>query len=254
LYDQGYFDPGAKIGLVRFDAPPFVRVSNSTLKPRLAAHGLKLTEEIGVATPQSTGDLGPMSSQLSNAILKLRSSDVDHVLFLDLGQEMSFFFFPQAESQGYRPRYGLSSYQGMNLMLANVPHQQFVNSVGVGFQPSMDMALANDPGGPALAPCKQAYADAGFGATNVGGANAVRGRSLYCDAFFFLKASYEKSASTTVSGLRVGADGLGTSFQATMPLGTQFGANRWDGAAVARGYTYFPDCECFKYNAMNRAM
>ena len=241
LYAQGYFDPGAKIGLVRFDAAPFQRVTNDVIKAHLAAHGLHLTDDIAVATPQSTGDLGPMSSQLGNAILKLRSDGVDHVLAFDLGGELSFFFYPQAESQGYRPRYGFSTYQNMTLLTANVPHAQFVNSLGVGWSPQLDVLPANDPGNAMSTFCKQMYNSAGL--------ESIAGHSLYCDAVYFFKDALEKASSISVAGLRDGAAALGTTFQASYLMGSFFGPGRYDAAASSRDFSWVESCQCFRYGA-----
>jgi hypothetical protein len=176
---------------------------------------------------------------LSNAILKLRSDGIDHVLAFDLGSELSFFFYPQAESQGYRPRYGLSSYQQMNLLLGNVPHAQFVNSLGVGWSPVLDVAPANDPGSPMAATCKKIYTSVGL--------KSETGRSLYCDAVFFFKEALTRAPSISVAGLRAGAAALGASFQASYNVGSFFGPGRYDSPAMARDYSFQQSCDCFKY-------
>jgi hypothetical protein len=239
LFDQGYFDPGAKIGLVRFDASPFTNVTDDTIIPTLASHGLHLTDDIAVATPQSTTDLGPMSSQLSNAILKLRSDGVDHVLVFDTGAELTFFLLPQAEAQGYRPRYGFNSYQDMNLMLQNVPLPQLEHSLGVGWSPVLDVAPADDPGSAMAAMCKKIFLTAGL--------TSATGRSLYCDTVYFFKDALEHAPSFTASGLRAGASALGDSFQASMLLGTTFDGTRYDGASMTRDFAYVDSCQCFRY-------
>lgn len=245
LFAQGYFDPGAKIGLVRFDAAPFTRVTDTVLKPALAAHGLHLTDDIAVATPQSTTDLGPMSGQLSNAILKLRSDGVDHVLIFDLGTELTFFLLPQAEGQGYRPRYGFNSYSNMNLLLQNVPHAQLERSLGVGWSPVLDVAPADDPGSPVASMCKSIYHAAGL--------TSATGRSLYCDTVLFFKAALERATSISAAGMRDGVSSLGTSYQASMLLGTAFDASRYDGASATRDFAYLDSCGCFEYRT-TRAM
>ena len=238
LVAQDYFTPG-KVGLVRFDAAPFTRVTNQVLKAHLAAHGLTLTDDIAVATPQSASDLGAMSSQLNNAILKLRNDGITHVLVLDLGSELSFFLLPQAESQGYRPRYGLSTYQNMNLLMSNVPHVQFHNSRGVGWSPILDVPLTADPGSAMATNCKHIY--------NAVGLKSDTGRSLYCDVVYFFKDALERAPEISPAGLRAGAAALGSNFQASYSLGTVFDGSRYDGPSMTRDFAFDEGCDCFKY-------
>src|SRR5205085_9090954 len=81
LAPGGFFEGKPKVGLVRFDAPVFERISNNVLKPRMQEHGLKFTDEIPISSPESIAAFSSVSSQVSNAILRLRNDGVTHVMF-----------------------------------------------------------------------------------------------------------------------------------------------------------------------------
>ena len=55
-----------------------------------------------------------MNAQLSNAILRFRRSNVNRVLFFTVMGEFHFFYFRQADSQGFTPRYGVSSFDAIS--------------------------------------------------------------------------------------------------------------------------------------------
>ena len=54
LVSMGYFDNGAKVGLIEFDAAPFQRMA-AAMKARLAYHHLSLTDE-QTTTEKAKGD------------------------------------------------------------------------------------------------------------------------------------------------------------------------------------------------------
>ena len=199
------------------------------------------TDDIPVNTPASTTDLGNMSSELSNAVLRLRTDGVDHVIFFELGAELSYFYFPLAESQGYRPKYGIQSYQLPTLLVQNTPTAQFVGAEGIGWLPGDDVNPPDDPGGQAAATCKQLF--------NAVGLKGGTGRSVYCSDLFFLQAALDRAPSISVDGLRIGTESLGSSYQASGNIGTTFGPGEYDGSSLARQLSYVPSCTCFRYGA-----
>src|SRR5581483_8120263 len=152
----GYFDGNPKVGLVRFDAPVFQRISDNVLKPQMKAHGLKFTDEIAISSPESIAAFSSVSSQVSNAILRLRNDGVTNVMFLENAGILPFLFMPAAESQGYRPRYGLSSSDIPATQESQVPTVQLKGSLAVGWLPGSDVGNDQQPtGNPAALQCFQ---------------------------------------------------------------------------------------------------
>jgi hypothetical protein len=223
LLEAGYFKGDPKVGLVRFDAPVFKRVSDGVLKPRMASHGLKFTEEIAVSSPESVAGFSSSSSQISNAILRMRNSGVSHVMFLENAGILPFLFMPAAESQGYRPRYGLSSNDIPATQEDQVPKVQLVGSVGVGWLPGSDVANENYPPGNAVH--DQCLAVAKAAGTSESGFYV----QPPCDTLLFLRTVLDNATDLTTDGMRAAVEQLGASYASPVTFATAFGPGRYDG-------------------------
>jgi hypothetical protein len=246
LLEAGYFKDNPKVGLVRFDAPVFQRVSDGVLKPRMASKGLKFTEEIAVSSPESVAGFSSSSSQISNAILRLRNSGVSHVMFLENAGILPFLFMPAAESQGYRPRYGLSSNDIPATQENQVPPQQLIGSVGIGWLPGSDVSDAQyPPGNTAFDQCLAVSKAAGVSASG-----------FYtqppCDTLLFLRAVLDRATDLTTDGMRLAVEGLGPSYPSPMTFGTAFGPGRYDGASKYRILFFDTACECYRFTGSTR--
>ena len=240
LAAQGFFTPGARVGLFRFDDPVFAHLTETVLKPRLAAHGVTLVDQYAVSAAQDSAGLSDMAAQLNSGIVRFRSEAIDHVIFFDLGSELSFFYFPEAEAQGYRPHYGLNSYQAFELLAENAPKAQFAGAIGVGWTPGADVPPAHDPGGnPQAVTCQKAFVAAGL----AGGS----GRSVLCDEAFLVTTALDATTDLTVNGLRAAIEGLGTSFLAPTAFATDLGPRHHDGAVALRYVKFDGGCGCFAY-------
>lgn len=238
LFAQGFFAKGARIGLLRYDTPIHKKFADGVIKPALASHGLKLTSEIAVRSPASAGGAGDTAGQLSNAVLRLRSANVDHLLFVPTGAAMPFIFGPVAESQGYHARYGVNSLDIPRFLAQNLPAAQLRNALVVGWTPAADIVSSAD------LPNKADAAEARcFNLTRDHTDFSVR----FCDGLFFLKTALEGVAGTTPADLRGAVDRLGTRFDSPYTFSTRFGAGRHDGAAAWRPLGYVEACQCFRY-------
>jgi ABC-type branched-subunit amino acid transport system substrate-binding protein len=238
---MGYFAYGAKVGLLRFDAPVFTRITEKVLKPAMAAHGHSFVKEVAVREPSGVSDFGGMAAELNNAIVTFRSAGVDHLMFLENAGEIPFFFMQQADSQSYRPIYGLTSADIPETQAAQQPPAQLKGSMVVGWQPPNDTYEAQHPkGNPAWDLCKSVMKKYG-----------VSGAGFYvdsiCDTVLFLRTVLPKVTSFSTAGLREAAAGLGTSYTSPMTFATSFGRNRFDGATTVRGARFDDACTCYKY-------
>ena len=243
LVETGFFDKGAKIGLVKMDAPVFERMATG-IKSRLAAHGLSLTDEAAVTTPTSVADIGTVGGQLNNVILSFRSKNVDHVIFAEYNGIIPFVMTSEAEGQSYRPRYGLSSSDLPNTVASQAPAAQLARAIAVGWMPANDVVNTEDKRGGNYALCNKIAHDEGV----QGGAGGQRLYMGYaCDGLFFLKAALDRATALTPAGLRAAAEGLGATFDSPFTYSTQLGPGRHDGASSVRFSTYDAGCTCFKY-------
>lgn len=241
---EGYFVPKGGYGVLRFDTPGYARTYYEVVEPAIRREGVTVAEEVVVHQPEAVANFGSMNAELGNAVLRLRAANIDHVMILDEGT-MSFFFMPAAESQGFRPRYGLHSQNIPQVLAANVPAAQLGGSIGAGWVPTLDVDFAQDPDDqPAAAQCRAVYEQAGISfADRVAESFAMR----YCDSLTFLRDALALAPTVDARGLRAGVDSLGSGHASALTFQTSFAPGKYDGADVLRPFAFDDECACFAY-------
>src|SRR5205807_7206663 len=228
LSDQGFFDKGAKVGLIRFDNPENERTEKNVVRPALAAHGVTLTDTYAFKVPGSTAAISGTANEANSAVLRFRAKGVDHVIFQLTLTALPFLFMPAAESQGYRPRYGFSSGDIPDFLTQNVPAGQLDRSAVVGWSRIADKGQRQSfADTAAMRTCMKIIAHAGL--TYPG-----EGYGVVCDPFFFLQAALNKAPRVSAAGFRAAVDALGTSFALLDTPATRFGPNRFTGPDAVR--------------------
>ncbi|HZN16222.1 MAG TPA: hypothetical protein VFB78_18285 [Acidimicrobiales bacterium] len=249
LFDAHYFEGNPKVGLVRFDAPVMQRVTNDVVKPAMKAHGLAFTEEASISEPESIAGFSSASSQISNAILRLRAAGVTHVMFIENAGILPFLFMPAAESQGYRPRYGMSSNDIPDTQASQVPPEQLPGSLAVGWLPPSDVGEENvPPGNAAHQKCIDIMKAAGLG--NLTGFYV----QPPCDTIFFLRTVFDRATDLTNEGIRAAAEQLGTSYNSPLTFTTKFAPGRTDGADSYQIMSFNSDCTCYRFSGPVKPM
>jgi hypothetical protein len=240
LNAAGYFGGGAKVGLVKFDAPVYERMA-TRIRTAMKRRGLSFTKEIAIATPASLSDFGGMSGALNNAIVQFRSAGVDHVMFAASG-ELPFFFMSQAESQSYRPRYGLTTNDVPSTQVGRgVPAAQFTNALAAGWEPTNDVGDAHITSPwPGLQLClsimkKYNVPPDGYYSDS------------HCDSMFLMRRVLEAHPVFSVGAMQSTVNGFGTSFNASLTPATYFQSGRYDGASRLRLAKYDPGAGSFLY-------
>lgn len=245
LVDQGFFDASSKLGLIRFDGARFGRIADTTIKPRLASHGIEVAEEVAITFPGGASGLGAVAAELSSTVLRFRTAGVDRVMFVDWSGLLPYFFMPEADSQSYRPRYGLTSVDIPHFLQVNVPAAQLAGAVGVGWMPAEDVDFPQEPGGnPAATTCLDIMDAAGQQLVERTTVTLALG---YCDGVFLLQAALHRSRDVSVSGLRAGIESLGDGYASPQTGATMFGPGRHDGPSTVRHLAFSDDCTCFSY-------
>jgi ABC-type branched-subunit amino acid transport system substrate-binding protein len=243
-----YFANGAKVGILSFDAPVYARVLGR-LRAEMKRLGHAFTTEVSVAPPPSISDFGAMSAAIGNAILKFRQDGVDHVMFA-ASAELPFFFMAQAESQQFRPRYGLSSNDGPDTQInIGAPDAQLRGALVVGWLTATD--VADDKAGSVRSAtvklCESIMAKYGAEASGFYS-------DSHCDSMFFLRRVLERATGTSVRAIQSAADSLGTSYLSPLTMATSFRHGFGDGASRWRLASYSSDCTCFKYSGPQRPL
>jgi hypothetical protein len=247
LVARGFLTPKSKVGLLLYSEGRYERVRDRTLVPALAAHGIKLAKQFAY-TPMYGSNAGTTLSreaqESSSAVLAFQSAGVDRVLFMAAGADLPLLFMQAADSQAYRPKYGLHTLIVPSSQTGN-PSAQLEGSMGIGWWPVVDNDYQHPPAGnAAAAKCVKIMNDAGVDLTD--GA-ALEEALRYCDGMFFLRAASERGPAFDIAGLRHGAEALGSSYQSPMTFGTRFADGRVDGADLVRDFDWSAACTCFAY-------
>jgi len=256
LSKQGYFSKGAKVGVVTWDDPYYRYGISSGANPALARLGLKNVPVEYVAVPQSYGDLGATSSSAGSAVLKFRTSGIDHVIVLDgpagvaSGAILWIEWSRQADSQQYYPRHGLNSTSGFNALASSIPQKEMENSVGIGWFPSLEETAsdwANTPQSAQAKLCMQIMKDSG---QQVSGANAQAIQFSICDTLFFMKEVFDPITGPLNQQTALAAiNAVGTRHSSLMTFGVNFTPQRHDAAYLVRNMAFQDGCTCYRYTS-----
>jgi ABC-type branched-subunit amino acid transport system substrate-binding protein len=237
LVRQGFLTKSSTIGLLTYDSPEFVRATDQSLKPALASYGLKVTKQAAVAPLTTLGAAGGGAASMGSAVLSFRSAGVDRVLFF-ASSGLAFIFMTAAESQGYRPKYGVSSADPPEPLAGTAPAAQLAGTVGVGWVPAFD--VPDSKPGPAAARCVAAT-------KKVTGTAAASAYGI-CDQVFLFAGAARAGGVLSAAGVRAGLQSLGTVDMTFVPRATYGGGVR-DGIDRARSLAYDQPCGCFRYTS-----
>ena len=203
----------------------------AAVKSALGRYGYQVTTEAEITANQASE---------SSAVLRFSNAHVTHVI----GDYSVVNFTQSAESQGYRPRYALSSFSGGVAMKLFAPPSQLRGAVGIGWVPSGDVESDRDPGTAGQAHCRKVMQDAHQSTT-------VRlawfAMTWACDSFSFLEHALPltglDSARLPAAAASVGRLSGAFTFAMEFPHGQPYGV------ALARDYAWDTGCSCFVYTS-----
>jgi hypothetical protein len=244
LVSLGYFDRGAKVGVVAYDQPAVHRLADR-LESWLAPHGIKVSDTQWVPNGVDYAGFGRGGAQINNIVLRFQTEGITHVVLLGTTGTGGYLFPTAAQAQGYHPRYAFTTSEFPEVIAQNAPPEQLRRALGVGWDPVWDVAAAQDPrDNPAQQLCLDIFRKAGVSSQE----RAATRRALgICSALFFLKTSLDRAPVVSAQGLRATVGGSAYRFaSATTPLST-FAGGRFDGASRARGLAYDEACRCWHY-------
>jgi hypothetical protein len=217
----------------------------STRAAAMLAAALARVGHAPVAQFNYTSGANGTTTNLATAVLQFRSRGVTHVIGVDGGIKS---FMAQAQAQRYYPRYGLSTLNTPESTLANgnVNKLQLRGAIGVGWDPPLDVAIAQDPGAISSAE-RECLATQQRAQSYAGMRFAVAIGLEYCDTFNLIKAD------ALAGGGLAGADlvrGQGIAGPRFVPSGTfRSGLRPGDPGlpGAARDVAWSGRCSCFKY-------
>lgn len=232
-----------KVGLLlgngaRDGQPSVDRAIERTIKSEASRRGVQVIDTFNMTT----------IDQGSAAVLRFKNAGITHVI----GDFSIALFAQAAESQRYRPRYGISSLSGGVALPLYVPSVQLNGTLGIGWSPQGDVDGAQDPGDVSLAEprCRKIMQDAGEPTDS---RLAWFVMAYACDTFSFFDRAIEASGLNPAN-LPSAANGLGA-VPSAFTFGISFPGGRNDGVSYVRDVAYRNDCSCFAYvDKTNRAI
>lgn len=190
---------------------------------------------------------GAGSGTEASAAYQFRARGITHVIGTGLN---TYLFMTPAETAGYRPRYGVSTFNAPGVLLQNnVPKPQLTGALGIGTDPTADVDEAHDPGAisPAETRCINLMNEAGQDFTGKRLAEAV---ALFdCDVFSLLRVSavagHGLDAPSIIRGIQLG----GPKFVPAETFTSGLGPAKFALAGTARDLAWSTQCLCFQYTS-----
>lgn len=266
---QGYFNrvdpvnfPSVKVGILVYGTDGFKRTLQSALLPALRDVGINVptNQIVEIAPVRRLSDLGKLTADISSAVLRFSSLKVSHVLFLQPRGTLTLFFLREAQSQGYFPRYGFNSQDAAQVVLdlaqaggqRAVSPRNFVNSVGIGWDPVIDVPSEADdsPVPPERATCRKLLEKNGYDKFDDANATAIAYSA--CNGMSFLKLSVARAGAIVNQTTFLSAvNGLGgNAWRSTDRMGySLFSPTKHDGNNQYRWFTFDESKEYFRWSS-----
>ena len=269
LNQEGYFggwdanlgqagNAKAKLGIITFDFPTFSHAVDQVMVPALRAigHAPDPQDIRKVTWLQSNSDAGALAAAVSSAVLRFRQDGVTHVIILDERALVTLLFIREANSQGFKPRYGLNTTNGVQVLVdgGNLNPDQLNGALGIGWSPSFDITPSqNTDNGPysnnARRKCMGLMKAKGF---TFADANAESVALDICNSFYFLQlAGNSVSGPLNRDSFIAAVNALGTRFENAGTFVNRFSAAQHDGVAAVRQWKWDSGCSCGKYTSGN---
>ncbi len=256
LARYGYFDAGAKIGIVTWDDPLYKAGVERGYEPALKKLGLKL----GIPTaylhsPASPQEIGQTSADVSAAVLRFKRELVSHVMILDgtsgacVGNCISLEWLQQSQAQRYFPRYGFNDTTSARTLVESDPplvpvaqmHRSmsvtwvdFDNSYDVGWHPNQTRER-----------CYKFMREHSIDMENENAASAALGA---CETFWYLQDVIGRiRGPLTQEGFLAAINTTGYSFTSVFAWYNYIGPTRHDGFAGIRIIRFDDACSCYAY-------
>lgn len=187
------------------------------------------------------------NTDLSAAVLQFSGNGVTHVIAAD---STLVAFQLSASSQGYRPRYAVTTYNAPQGFLQNVaPKDQQVGDVGVGWAPAFDVDDQHDPGstGPGDVDCRAMLKKGGQ--TFTGKRLALSLAFAFCDGFRLIDQGAVAGGGLSGEQVFQGIQRIGPSFSTAFSFASGLGPDRLFVPGAVRPLAWSTSCSCFSYTS-----
>lgn len=264
LQAQGYFSPWdtvngrpaaagkAKVGILTYSDRAFSGAVDKYLVPALRRLGYE-PQVARISSVKTASDYGEQSAAVKSAQLSFAANGVTHVIPFEANAGLSLFFLANARSQGYYPRYGISSASGFQVLLdiGSASAQQVRGTVGFGWLPQLDLRAVDNPDDGKYSNAERRYCLELLRRNGVtyDNANAAAVALSDCAVLRLLDRAVDATPALVNRATAVAAiENLGRSYQPAGGLGLEFRPGRRDPVDRAYHWRFFDDCTCFRYS------
>ena len=248
LHATGYLTSKNKIGVLLEGCPDLQRAYKQAVVPAISRLGLVLADTESLDCTAGFSSAGPASAAVQSAVLRFRSRGVDRLLMVsDFEQVTLLLLANEAESQGWRPGFMLSSTAQTEVMRANIASGQWPQLHGVGWSPGLDIDDPHQPLQSADTHCLDLVKQGGV--TVSGWQNTYVATTECAEVLFLGAALRDSNGNAQGRALMTAVNRLGSSFTAPgiVQDKTFFGSGRYDGPAAVAPFAYVAACSCLKY-------
>jgi ABC-type branched-subunit amino acid transport system substrate-binding protein len=242
----------ATVAVMTYDATSFSRAVKNVLLPKLKGigHPVQPFNVYTIHKPASQSDVGGTTAQIKNATLSMQQNGVTHVVFNDGSGLLMGLFATNARSQGYYPRFGITSGAGPQGIYdaGLVQARQLVGMSGNGWLPSIDLPAADGSkyATAATKRCLKILKDrTGQTYDSTNAASIALGA---CDGLFAITQALKQAPALSPVGLIKGLESLGGSFDS--PILPRFFLSPTQHDSAIQGYdqNWVPSCTCVRYS------
>jgi hypothetical protein len=143
---DGVMTSRSKVGVLSDTCPGTQQSLSRTFLPEARRLGLQVVKSIAIGCTNGNGDNGRAVSELQSAELQFASSGVDTVVFHSVSEGPALLLFSlNADSQGYRPTYVVSSLANLDSLKSYLPRGQIGNIHGYGWMANQDIPPSTYP-------------------------------------------------------------------------------------------------------------
>lgn len=255
MYDMGLFDEGYRLGIITWDDPEYANPTKNTLIPRLEAHGIEVADVTYITAAESGGETAGPVAEIGNAAVRYKGENITHVMFMDSGAGLAFFFMQTAQRQQYFPRYGLTSASG-NTALTTITGrprereeaaEQLKDALSVGWLPTLDVRAEDVPAWGNPKEKEICYEQMREGGVAMESANAKALAELVCNSVWTIKSTIEAAGPVINQETWYRALGRSSGLPLTLGMGFRISPSRRDAVELAARLKFYDDCICFKY-------
>lgn len=245
-------DSEPTVAVLSVDEPEWDRPLRGVMLPALEEAGYPVDDSLVIAIPSAAteAELGQASKAVQNAILKLTSAGVTHVIMLDATGTTTLLFGQAASQQEFFPRLGINTATGLQALYdaGVLTAPQLAGAVGLGWLPTIDLPAsdgekyATEAATECLDTVKAATGE-GFTSTNAAGLALAE-----CDMVHLTAATLDNIEGEW--SLQSAADAIGTlgeDYQSALVPGSGFTEGRQDAVQVGYDMAWDDKCGCVTY-------